>query len=220
MIAAFIGVFLATLTSVAPIEPPDGTATGARPVFLISYSGIEDRDLRHARFKIALSSDGFRSETIVFDQRRRRSGWVPGEPGRMVFRPRRPIVDGSYEWRAWIWDGADWSGGLETFKLRIDTVPPADVEGLMLSYDDERSSLFLKWNPVGLDAMGGAEYVSRYHVYRYDEGPPFPLLPAFLIGETVEPEIAVSGEALSGASLLVYRVVAEDEAGNVAGRRD
>ncbi len=220
MIAAFLVTLLATLASVAPIEPDDGAVTGARPFFLISYTGIEDKDLRHSRFRIALSDDGFRSETIVFDQRKRRSGWVPGEPGRMVFRPPKPIADGSYEWRAWIWDGADWSGGLESFKLRIDTVPPADVEGLMLSYDDERSSLFLEWQPVGLDAEGGAEYVSRYHVYRYDKGPPFPLLPAFKIGESVEPEMAVSGEDLSGASLLVYRVVAEDEAGNVAGRRD
>jgi hypothetical protein len=204
---------------VAPIEPPDGAATGSKPVFQISFSGIEDRDVRRARFKIALSTDGFRSESLVFDQRRRRSGWVPGEQGRMIFRPRKPIADGTYEWRAWLWDGAEWTGGGDTFSLRIDTVPPAEVEGLRLSYDAERSSVFLSWQPVAFDCEGGAEYVSRYHVYRYDRGPPFPLVPAFEIGETTAHEFAVSGEGLSGASLLVYRVVAEDDAGNVAGRR-
>ena len=65
--------------------------TGAHPVFALAYEGIEDDQLGRARFRIVLSEDRFRTEAYVFDQVEQRAGWLPGEPGRMLYRPRRPI---------------------------------------------------------------------------------------------------------------------------------
>jgi hypothetical protein len=198
---------------VFPLDPPHGTVTGANPVFQVGYSGIQERDLRAARFRIVLSDDHFRSNAYVFDQRDRRSGWIPGEPGRMVYRPRRPLRDGDYQWRVAVWNGVSWEEGQQTFNLRIDTVPPAPVEGLLLQLEPADGAVRLTWDPVALDSEGGSEFVARYHVYRYTTGPPYPVAVPLRRGSTPVP--GWTDDAVPPTSRLVlYRVTAEDEAGN------
>jgi hypothetical protein len=205
---------------VMPLEPPDGAVRGAHPVFLLGFSGIEDDRLREARFRIELSTDRFRSEAYVFDQREHRAGWVPGEPGRMLYRPRRPLADGDYVWRVSYWNGLRWVGGQDSFHLRIDTVPPADVPGLRLSFRRESGLVELAWEPVTLDREGETEHVERYHVYRYEEGPPFPVVRRHEIGSTPDLTLPESEPSSKGKALVFYRVTAEDRAGNEPLRRD
>jgi hypothetical protein len=166
-----------------------------------------------------LSEDGFRSEAYVFDQRESKAGWLPGESGSVLFRPRRPLADGVYEWKVALWNGLTWNEGPAARKLRVDTVPPAPVPGLRLEWNPADSTLRLSWEPVFLDRDGGAEFVARYHVYRYTHGPPYPVVRALRVGST--PEHAWTGqETATEPGLVLYRVTAEDEAGNEALRRD
>jgi hypothetical protein len=204
---------------VAPFDPPDGAVSGARPVFTLAYSGIEDSELREARFRIVLSLNRFRSEVYVFDQREFRAGWVPGEAGHMVYRPRQPLQDGEYEWRVSLWDGVRWREGQQTFRLRIDTLPPADVEGLCLTYHRGADEVELRWDPVVLDRQGGAEFVARYHIYRYTGDPPYPVVLPLRAGSSPMPEW-IDTTSRGAERLVMYRVTAEDEAGNEPLRRD
>jgi hypothetical protein len=204
---------------VAPLDPLDGAVSGERPVFTIGYSGIEDSDLREARFRIVLSLDRFRSEAYVFDQHELRAGWLPGEPGQMLYRPRRPLDDGEYEWRVALWDGVHWLEGQQTYSLRIDTIPPADTEGLRLTYDRADDLVELRWDPVVLDRQGSAEFVARYHIYRYTGDPPYPVVRPLRAGSTPTPEWTDATRA-GAERLVMYRVTAEDEAGNEPLRRD
>jgi len=204
---------------VFPLEPPDDAVSGANPVFRVGYEpGEADRE-RNARFRIVLSEDGFRSEAYVFDQRERRAGWLPGGPGSVLFRPRRPLADGDYEWKVARWNGLAWEEGSAVRRLRIDTVPPADVEGLRVDRDARSGSLRLSWDPVFLDRDGGSEFVARYHVYRYVEGPPYPVLPALRVASGPQ-HSWTDDEDTSRVRLVLYRVTAEDAAGNEALRRD
>jgi hypothetical protein len=188
-------------------------------VFRIGYDGIDGARLRQARFRIVLSEDGFRSAAYVFNQRERKAGWLPGEPGCVLYRPRRPLADGSYEWKVALWNGLGWDEGRDTRRLRIDTVPPADVEGLVMERDESGGALRLSWDPVFLDREGRAEFVARYHVYRYVAGPPYPVVRALRAAST--PAHSWTDEDDAGpARLVLYRVTAEDEAGNEPLRRD
>jgi len=205
--------------AVFPLLPDDGAVSGSRPVFHLGYRGVAADASRHMRFRLALSEDGFASETWVFDQRQRRSGWVAGDEGEMLFRPPRPLPDGRYRWRVWAWNGVEWVGGGETRELRVDTVPPAEVEGLQVAYDPASRTVRLRWMPVTVDRDGAPEYVTRYHVYRYQRGPAFPRARPFLIGVTEIPEF-VDTDPAAEVALLYYKVAAEDAGGNVTGVRD
>jgi hypothetical protein len=201
---------------VFPVDPPDRAVVGSRPVFQIGYAGIDERALRRARFRIALSNDRFRSEAYVFDQRSRRSGWAGGAEGRAVYFPRRPIADGAYEWRAWYWNGVEWIGDGATFRLRIDTIPPAEVEDLSLSLDPDRATLSLRWSPVAVDQQGATEYVARYRVYRYTT-PPFVRIPAHEVGVSESERFTLAPREVGEERLIYIVVAAEDEAGNLTG---
>jgi hypothetical protein len=204
--------------SVYPLRPADQVVAGARPVFGIGYSGLDESELRRMRFRLTLTRVGSRDETYDFDQRKRRSGWIPGEPGEMLFRPPWPLADGSYRWEAWAWDGVRWVDGGEARRIRVDTVPPAEVAGLRASYDAERKSMRLTWEPVTLDRDGAPEFVTRYRVYRYTRGPQLPRVRPFEIGTTETPSFVDEGP-LPDVRLVVYKIAAEDEAGNVTGVR-
>ena len=90
---------------VFPSEPADDAVVQARPVFHVGYAGLNDDALRKARFRITLESRSNDGVSVTFDQRRRRSGWAAGDPGRMIYRPKRPLPDGRYEWEVAAWDG-------------------------------------------------------------------------------------------------------------------
>ena len=171
------------------------------------------------RFRIALSKDGFASETHTFDQRKRTGGWVPGDGCELIFRPPRPLADGSYEWRAWAWNGVEWVGGGPPRKLRVDTVAAAEIAELRMTWDADLRTVWLRWDPVTVDLNGDAEYVVGYHVYRYARGPDLPRVRPFEIGFVETPEF-VDVDPDPASEILYYKIAAEDAAGNVTGVRD
>jgi hypothetical protein len=205
-------------SSVSPREPPDGAVAGGNPVFVLAYESLDDAALRDARFRIELSTDGFRSAALTFDQREHRGGWVPGEPGTMIYRPSRPLPDGEYEWRVSSWNGLSWVVGPDRYRLRVDTVPPAPVHDLRVRLSGDGAALLLEWEPVAQDLRGGPEYVARYLVYRYVGSGPYPLAPARKVGEAADPAWT-DPDPPAEPRLVLYRVDAEDLAGNSASRR-
>jgi len=214
--AGFTDRFAAAELEVRPFDPPDQAVVGTRPVFQLAFAGIADDALRAARFRIALSDDRFRSESHVFDQRRRNRGWAHADDGRVIFMPGEPIDDGDYEWRGWAWNGVDWVGGDATFRLRIDTTAPAPVSELVVNPVEGDADLVFSWAPVVLDAEGRSEYVARYRVYRF-HGPPFAAIPSQEAGSSENERLAIEGE-LAGSNatgaVTYYLVIAEDQAGN------
>ena len=103
------------------------------------------------------------------------------------------------------------------FKIRIDSVPPADVEGLKVERDPLTGHVVIEWDPVTLDREARPEYVTRYHVYRYKRGSPVRRVRVHQIGTVVQPRFVDTDETAMAEPLLFYRVTAEDEAGNVGG---
>jgi hypothetical protein len=201
------------------VAPEDGAVLGPRPLFQIAAREIDDEGLRRLELRIVLSSDRFQSETYVFDRREREAGWTPGEEGRLLYHPRQPIADGEYAWRLSLWDGARWIVSSPTYRLRIDSVPPAEVRGVRVRHDGARGALVLEWEPVTLDERGSAEYVERYRVYGHERASPFPPAAVYEIGATETPRLEIPLEPGADPPLWFFKVTAIDAAGNEAGRR-
>jgi len=206
--------------TIAPEAPPDGGSVGKKPRFLIRVSG---GDVEKLRFKITLSRDAWKTVAYTFDQLADTAGWAvtafhDQTPG-AAYVPRQPLAGGDYAWRVASWDGLSWKDGESDFRVQIDDVPPDDVDGLRMMRHPASGCVSLTWRPVLTDREGRPERVARYHVYRYAaKGPTHPIRP-FEAGETT----SLALEDCDGASLkkavLYYRVVAEDEAGNIPGRK-
>jgi hypothetical protein len=194
--------------------------TGPRPVFRLHYEGLGELKPRRLRFRITLeplASDGKR---YVFDQRRRGNGWLLGDEGEVLYRTTKPIEDGRYRWQVASWNGVEWTGGGQSLELRIDAVPPADVEGLTVRFDAAQGEVRLDWQPVSLDRHGRPEFVDRYHVYRYDRRS-FPRgAREHEVGVVDVPHFIDRGLPAEPSKILFYRVTAEDTAGNEPGRRN
>ena len=209
---------LPAFETVFPVAPEDESALGARPVFQIGITGVEDAELRRMRCRITLTRETETEPAYVFDQERRRSGWAVAGDGRLLFRPPRPLADGEYRWQVEAWNGVEWSPGAAR-RLRVDTVPPAEVDGLILEFDEASRQLRLRWDPVATDRDGGTEYVARYRVYRYERDPRLPRVRPFEIGVVETPEFIDRDPQLLNPAILFYTIAAEDEAGNLAERR-
>lgn len=180
----------------------------------LGYEGTDLAHPRDLRFRIKLTG---KDRSYVFDQRRRRSGWITADQGRVLYRPKQPLQDGDYRFEAELWDGLAWVAGERVFRLRIDSVPPADVEHLRLRVDQERERVVLEWDPVSLDRQGRPEYVVAYHVYRYERRGPFRSLKAHELGISQEPRF-IDESWEPDVRVLFYKVTGEDEAGNEADR--
>jgi hypothetical protein len=206
--------------TIAPETPQDGASVGKKLRFVVR---VEGADVEKLRFRIELSRDEFKSIATTFDQLKDASGWAvtalaDQTPG-AVYVPREPLAGGDYQWRVASWDGLSWKEGGDHFRVQIDDVPPEDVDGVRMTRDPGGPCVGLAWQPVVTDRDGRPERVAMYHVYRYAaRGPTHPIGP-FQVGETT----GVTFEDCDAASLekpiLFYRVVAEDEAGNIPGRR-
>jgi hypothetical protein len=204
---------------VFPIAPPNKAAVGARPVFELGYEAPGETSPRELRFRITLDRARPDARDYAFDQRKQRSGWAPGAPGRMLYRPARPLRDGVYRWSAWFWNGAEWVGGDDRFELRVDSVPPAPIADLRVSRGPDGGPVILEWSPVTLDQQGRPEYVARYHVYRHERPAIVPGVRRLEIGVVEQPRF-VDPDPPAEPRLLYYTVAAEDDAGNESGRRD
>ena len=135
-----------------------------------------------------MTRDAWKTIAYTFDQLADAAGWAvtalnDQTPG-AVYVPRQPLVGGDYEWRVASWDGLSWKEGTEDFRVRIDDVPPEDVDGVRMARDPESGCVRLMWLPVTSDREGRPEHVAMYHVYRYAaKGPTHPIRP-FEAGET------------------------------------
>ena len=202
------------------MSPEEGAIVGSRPVFHLGYEGSGELRPRGMRFRITLDPAGPDGEAYVFDQRRRHSGWASAGDGLVLYRPRKPLEHGRYRWRVGFWDGVEWIENAGSRGIRVDSVPPADVEGLSVLLDAERGEVRLEWKPVALDRDGRPEFVARYHVYRYERRA-FPRgIKALEVGVVVEPRFVDRDPPHNESRILYYRVTAEDQAGNEPDRRD
>ncbi len=206
--------------SVSPELPKDDASVGKKPRFFIRIDG---GDVETLKFRIELSRDEFKTIAYTFDQLKDDNGWAvtvldDQTPGAVYFS-HQPLAGGAYLWRVASWDGLSWMNGTGRFRIQIDDVPPADVDGVRMTRDPETSCVRIAWEPVTIDRDGGPERVARYHVYRYAaKGPTHPIRP-FEAGETVELALEDCDAAALSKPVLFYRIVAEDEAGNIPGRK-
>jgi len=79
--------------------------------------------------------------------------------------------------------------------------------------------LRVSWEPVATDMNGDVERVARYHIFRYNKRSSVPSIGPFEVGTTTELQFDDCPKDLKDLPMLFYRVEAEDEAGNVFGRR-
>lgn len=205
---------------VSPVAPENGASTGKKPRFVVSAEGA---DVEKLRFRIQLSADGFKSIAYAFDQKEDPQGWavtaLPGQSPAGAYFPKEPLRGGDYLWRVSSWDGLGWKDGSETFRLRIDDVPPADVEGVMLRRPPGAACVHVEWRPVTVDRDGRPEQIAQYHVYRYAaKGAMQPIRP-FEAGRTPTLQFEDCDAETAASPILYYKVVAEDTAGNIPGRR-
>lgn len=207
-------------TTLAPEAPRDGASVGKKPRFVIRASGANVEKLK---FRIELSTDEFRTVAYTFDQLKDANGWAytaldDQSPGAVYFT-RNPIAGGDYTWRVASWDGLSWKEALDRSRLQVDDVPPADVDGVLMDREARKGCIRIRWQSVVTDVNGGSERVGLYHVYRYTtKGPTHPIR-LFEAGQTPDLEFEDCDKAALKSPLLFYRVVAEDEAGNIPGRK-
>lgn len=202
------------MSRVFPVSPADGAVVGPRTVFQVGYEALGQPHPRRLRFRIRLDPLQPGAEGYVFDQRRRKSGWMVGEAERVLYRARKPLRDGLYRWEVAAWNGLEWVDGDDVFKIRVDSIPPAAVEGLRVVSHRDGGRLFLEWNPVTLDRNGAPEFVARYHVYRYERRGTFRRVRSHEVAVVELPRFLDSEPRAARSEILYYRVTAEDAAGN------
>lgn len=206
---------------VFPYEPKDRARVGPKPMLRV---GVDGTDVRKMFFRIELSRDDFDTIAYTFDQKANRGRWgymISGFEGPQGARylVGEPLEDGVYDWRVSAWNGVEWIDGKITYRLTVDAVPPADVEGLGMTVDHETNGVVLEWKPVTIDRNGAPEYVAKYHIYRYELRSFFFVIRPFRIA-TVEATKYVDRDPRAFATpLLFYKVTAEDDAGNEPDRR-
>jgi len=147
--------------------------------------------------RIRIESQRVGGAAIVHDQRRRRAGWTPGEAGKMLFRPPRPMTDGWYEWSAELWDGVTWSAAGRRLRFRVDTVPPAPVVNLRASGDPERRVVRLEWDPSPRTRAGG-RVRGRLPRYRYPRPDEQRFVEVYEVGRTEDTRIELPYDLAGG----------------------
>ncbi len=207
------GVISAQIVDEAyPVDPKDGGTAGTRPRFRV---GLDGDELEDVRFRIVLSQDDFETEAYVFDQLEERNGWMIdmfADRYGSIFRPSRPLKDGTYEWRVDAWNGIDWVEGDTIYQVHIDGTLPAEVERVRMGLNED-GTVRLRWDPVSYDEKGEPEYVSKYHIYRSERRGMFIMIRITEVGTAKYSEF-IDETAPESGNLVFYRIVAEDEAGN------
>ncbi len=203
-------------------EPEDRQITNAKPVFKIL---VEGEDIAHyLKFKIELSRDDFDTVFKEFDQVSENKGWsfhqwFDEEIGG-IYRTHEPLPDGDYQWKGYVYDGMAYIGGDEIFSFTVDSVPPAEVSGLNMSFDQETGFTYLEWDQIFLDVNGNSEVIDHYNIYRYEKKSIFFVIRIFYLGTTqTESFVDQDRRRNKRGKLTFYKVVGVDKAGNELGRR-
>jgi hypothetical protein len=203
-------------------EPQDRQITSAKPAFKIL---VEGDDISHyLKFKIELSRDDFETVFKEFDQVAEKKGWsfhqwFDEEIGG-IYRTTEPIPDGVYQWKAYVYDGMNYIGGEEVSTFIVDSIPPAEINGMRMRYDYDTGYTHLDWDPIFLDVNGNSETIDHYNIYRYERKSIFFVIRPFYIGTTkTESFIDKDRGRNKRGKLTFYKVVGVDKAGNELGRR-
>ena len=220
--------FSQTIEKVKLVEPASGQISANKPVFKIL---VEGDDLGPSiKYKLELSSDNFETIYRSFEQVNDRKGWVNHElysddaseitEKGALYRVQEALPDGVYQWKAAAYDGMTYHDSDSTSTFIVDSVPPADVSGLMLVFDHKTGMTHLFWNPVLMDINGRSENVDHYNIYRYEKRSFFFIIRVFFIGSS-ERESFIDKDINKNSlgRVLFYKVVAVDKAGNELGRR-
>jgi hypothetical protein len=204
---------------VFPVDPPNGGSAGMRPILKI---GVKGSELGKMKFRIVLSQDDFETAAYTFDQQKEAAGWaytaLGGESG-AIYRVKEALKPGKYAWKVWAWNGVEWVPGKDVFVFTVDNVPPAEVEGIRMSFDRDRGAIVLDWSPVVQDRDGRPERVAKYNVYRYERKNTFFVIRPYWIGETESTHFEDKDKKVPNSPILFYRITAVDEAGNEQDRR-
>lgn len=208
-----------TVDKVFPRAPIDDQTTSPRPVFRIGVEGSEPIKMR---FKIELSRDDFETVVATFDQLEEGNGWsydVMEDVSGGMYRTRKPLEDGPYQWKASAWNGVEWVTSKAIGSFYVDATPPADVDGIRMSVNRKDQRIELEWDPVVLDRNGRPERVRLYKIYRYEKRSIFFSIRYFQIGVTDQTYFEDPDPNALSMPLLFYKISAEDEAGNEHERR-
>jgi len=194
-------------------SPKDGELVGPHP----SLTFLVDDYKPTLRFTVEISRDKFKQQGQSWDMRNSLRDWLvyDEEDGRgATLLVRDNLAEGTWWWRVIVHDGAADSGPDFISSFKVDATPPAEVEGLKVTYDRATGSAKLKWDPVSLDLEGRAETISLYRVYCYDKRGIFPQGNLKLLG-TSETESFVDPKGpQSPTPIAYYRVTAVDSVGN------
>lgn len=214
-------IFSQSIDGVFLSEPQDRQITSSKPVFKIL---VEGEDLHYLKFKIELSRDDFDSVFKVYDQVSEKKGWsfhqwFEEETGG-IYRAHEPLPDGLYQWKAYAHNGMSYIAGEEVSSFVVDSIPPAEVSGLNMRFDQETGFTYLDWDQIFLDVNGNAEVIDHYNVYRYERKSIFFVIKVFYLG-TSDTESFVDKDRRRNkrGRLTFYKVVGVDKAGNELGRR-
>jgi hypothetical protein len=201
-------------------QPKDGAAVSPHPKFVLR---TDAENVSKLRFRIELSRDEFKTVAYTFDQLKEANGWAfveaEGERQGAMYFVRKKLDGGDYEWRVSSWDGLSWQVGPNVARLTIDDVPPAEVSGVRIRRDPSTGCIRIAWDAVTTDRNGGVERVARYHVFRYSQRAAVPSSGRFEAGSTPETSYVDCDPETIKKPMVFYRVEAEDEVGNVFGRR-
>ncbi|HEX4823486.1 MAG TPA: peptide-N-glycosidase F-related protein [Candidatus Polarisedimenticolaceae bacterium] len=109
-------------------------------------------------------------------------------------------------------------GSATSFAFAADVTPPASVTGLLAARSG--ADVQLQWDPVSLDATGGAETITAYRIYRGTSAGfvPDKTLGSNRVGTSSSPSF-LDGNAIASGLDGYYLVSAVDAAGNESATR-
>ncbi len=222
LICTYLLPLFSQIDDILLTEPEEGQITSAKPTFKVL---VEGDDISHyLKFKIELSRDDFETVFKVFDQVEEKKGWsfhqwFDEEIGG-IYRTTEPLPDGLYQWRAYVNEGMSYIAGEAVSSFIVDSVPPAEVSGLRMLYNQETGHTHLEWDPIFLDVNGNSETIDHYNIYRYERKSIFFVIRVFYLGTTTaESFIDEDRSRNKRGKLTFYKVVGVDKAGNELGRR-
>jgi subtilisin family serine protease len=141
----FSGVFSAPPPTAPTLNAPAaGAYTSARPTFNITSDDVNGDDIQ---YRIELSKDDFTSIYRTINQSEDTTGWsdsiyATGEDALYTIKIGDDLQDGvKYYWRAWAFDGDNWSASSVISNFTVDAASPTGLSISINSGDNSTNSL-------------------------------------------------------------------------------